>query len=256
MKKFYLSLLAVFFFAPLFASAATFTIKIDTGASSINTLEATINLPKNVSVTNLNDGGSVLLIWIKPPTYDANAHTITFAGLTPGGFQGVFSLLSFSDDTNSADASSISFAGVTALQNDGKGTPAPVHLSVVSGEIPTDTTPPEAFAPSIGESPDIFNGQFFATFLAQDKGTGISHYDVAYTQFFSPTESDWQQAESPLLLNSHVLSKKIFIRAVDQAGNVRVESIVGPHYYQTLILWFIIIVFFTCVLFYIARRLF
>jgi hypothetical protein len=254
MKKYYLLLLCLFLSAPFFASAATLTVKIDTGAYSINTLEATIILPKNISVTHVDDGNSALLIWIKAPVYDALTNTISFAGITPGGFQGVFSLLSLSGDFSVADLRNVTFSGVNALQNDGKGTAAPVHLSAVSSQTLTDTSAPEIFTPSIGQSSDIFNGQYFIVFLAQDKGTGIEHYDVAYSEFFSPQEKDWQRAESPLLLASNTLSKKIFIRAVDQSGNARVESIVGPHYYQSLVLWSIIIVFFTCVLFYIARK--
>jgi len=230
-----------------------FTLKVDTGASSINTIQTTIVLPKNISITHIDTGNSVLVIWIKPPVYDAKTNTISFAGITPGGFQGIFPVISFNTSA-SADINSFSFSGVSALANDGKGTAASVRLSLVSGQAITDTTSPGTFAPSIGRSQDLFNGQYFVSFLAEDKGTGISHYDVAYTNFLSPSESAWQKVESPLLLDSHALSSRIFIRAVDQSGNQRIESIVGPEYYQSLAVWSIIIVFFTCVLFYIARK--
>jgi hypothetical protein len=256
MKKLFLIFGLVVLSSPILALASTATLQVDTGQNNINTLEATVQLPKGITVTNIYDGDSALLIWIKEPVYDAQTNTITFTGLTPGGFQGVKNLFSFSGNFSASDLNNFSFSSVTALQTDGQGTSAEVKLEMTTSQIPTDTTPPEAFSPSIGRTPYIFNGQFFLTFLTQDKGVGIDHYDVAYTRFFSPSEKDWQKAESPLLLNSSALSQRIFVRAVDQSGNVRVESLVGPHYYQWLLVWGIIIVILICALSFIARRLF
>jgi hypothetical protein len=122
MKKILLTLTFGFIILPVFAHASTAVIDIDTSNISINTLEATIQIPKNISVTKILDGNSVILFWIKPATFDSTTNTVYFAGLTPGGFAGKQHVLSLVGNFKPSDINGISFTDVTAFKNDGKGT--------------------------------------------------------------------------------------------------------------------------------------
>ena len=251
MKKLFLIILFLF---PIFATASTIAIKVDTLNISINTLAATIVLPKTIVVSKILDGNSAIIFWIKPASFDEKTNTIYFAGITPGGFEGQRQILSLVGNFKEKDLSNISFKDVTAFKNDGQGTPTQVKFSVLSSSDITDSVPPEPFTPIISESPDIFNGHRFLSFVTEDKGVGIDHYEYAFVWFGSPTQSNWKPAESPMELTTSSLFEKIFIKALDKSGNERIQSTVGPYYYYLWsTIWVIILALVLCVLFYIRR---
>jgi len=105
------------------------------------------------------------------------------------------------------------------------------HLvfSIVAS-IPTliDTEVPEAFTPVVASDQSIFNGKYFLVFAAQDKGSGIDHYEVRETRAYGKKRS-WEIAESPYLLRDQTLSSYIYVKAVDRVGNERVAEI-SPRY--------------------------
>ena len=239
-------LLVSFVFCSLFivnyVSAYTAEIVIDTGNVSINALEGSIHIPSGVNIEEIQTGHSAIVIWIKPPTLEAN-NTITFSGITPGGFRGKQPLFSFSGELNSEDLSQFTYSQVVALKDDGSGTTAKVTLSArYSDEVLEDSIPPELFVPIISRSEDLFGGKPFVTFLSQDKGVGIDRYEYASTWFFSPSEKEWKQASSPQEIKTSELFKKIYIRAVDKNGNEQTAHMVGTyHHYASLMIGIIII---------------
>ena len=102
-----------------------------------------------------------------------------------------------------------------------------------------DTTPPEPFKPEIGRDPSIFGGKYFLSFAATDKTSGVDHYEVIelpYKKIFgflpsnkyyseSEINKEWKKAKSPYLLKDQKLMSLIKVKAVDKAGNERVEEI-------------------------------
>ncbi|MBX4198661.1 hypothetical protein KW800_00040 [Candidatus Parcubacteria bacterium] len=248
-------IITALFLVPALSSAASVSVVLDTMHQSVNTLEATIRYPQGVSIDRVEDGDSVLLIWVKPPVIDNIAHTVTFTGLTPGGFEGVRPVLSLTGDFKESDVSAFSASGVTALLNDGKGTPAKVKLTLVPGVVVADTESPEPFTPVFAESVDIFGGERFISFLTQDKQTGVERYEYAATRFLNPGSTDWQSAESPYIVPQSDYSKTLYIRAVDRAGNSRISSIAGPTRTRSRLEWGILFVLIACVL-YFRRRFF
>jgi hypothetical protein len=247
MKK--LLILSVFLFASLarFAEAETLStgIFVDTGPASVNAVEGVIRVPASFEVGEISAGNSAVILWIEEPHFDAKSRTISFSGIAPGGFSGQKLIFSLSGIATPPEAPQLSFEGVHAFRNDGAGSAVPVRLFARAGVIAEDTLSPEAFSLAVSTSADLYGGQRFLTFLAQDKGTGVERYEYASTWLLSPREGDWQPAASPLLLDSRASFKKLYVRAIDNAGNVQVSEIPGTRRYATILLGLILIV---CVL--------
>ncbi len=257
MKK-TLSIIIVFIFLPIFAHASTASIKVDTHNVSINTIEGTVVIPRNISISKINDGNSVILFWIKPASLDVQTNTVYFAGLTPGGFAGVQTIFSIIGDFKLDDLKDVIFKDVSAFKNDGKGTPTKVKMSAVVGTDTVDSISPEVFKPIISKSEEIFDNNRFISFATQDKGVGIDHYEykTTFAFFGEPDKENWQIVDSPVELSITSLFQKIFIKAVDRSGNERLQSTVGPYfYYLWSLIWVIILSLVICVLSYMRRFL-
>ena len=137
-----------------------------------------------------------------------------------------------------------------ALLNDGKGTSAKVSVSNAKfsiGQAATssinawddrlkeDDIDPEPFTIELWNDERMFNGKYFIIFAAQDKQTGIDHYEVmeyssrdseesgnsALRRIFGQKKPTWKTASSPYLLEDQSLSSNIEVKAVDKAGNER-----------------------------------
>ncbi len=251
MKKYFFLLFTIYCLLPLFAHAYSAEVFVNTGNEAINAIEGTVHIPRGVNVTSIETGRSVVLIWIQQPTLEKESQTISFSGISPGGFQGKQPLFSFSGELSESDLRNFTYSGVRAFKNDGDSTPVVVTLAAREGEVITDTTPPELFTPIISRTPDLFDDRPFASFLAQDKESGIERYDYAYTWLFSPSEGKWRVATSPLEISKLGLFQKINIKAVDRAGNYRTVSISGSYRYATILFGIIIILL--CVLFFSRR---
>jgi hypothetical protein len=215
-----------------------------------------------------NDGDSILSLWVKPPTIYSDYGLISFVGGLPGGYCGrvtgdpslsnKLATIYFRFPTSTASAPSstllqsanLSFVSSTrAVVNDGLGTfaalttsgatyaPQPLKGKYVSVDamqeaIANDTTPPEPFSIGVYQDSSLFGGQWFAVFSTVDKQTGIDHYEVAE---LSASESklpqnqwNWIRAVSPYLIKNQNLDETIAVRAIDMAGNARVEEYTPP----------------------------
>lgn len=253
MKKYTFLLIVLVLLLPKLTSAYTAALNVDTNTNSINAIEGTLLIPQNISIAKIYDGNSTILFWVDKPILDKDTNTIRFSGFTPGGFQGNRNLFSFDGNFTEKDLDKFVFQNVRALANDGQGTVVQVKLTIASTTINKDTTSPEIFVPEISKSPDAFNNSYFISFVTQDKGTGIDHYEYATTRFFNPSLNSWKTAQSPLVLTKDEASKRIFIKAVDGAGNERISTLFGPNYFEYTFIRFIIGVLIICVLSYITK---
>jgi len=99
--------------------------------------------------------------------------------------------------------------------------------------IRVDATPPEVFVPQIGRDPEVYGGKYFLGFSAKDKMSGVDHYEVAEESNFGIfnfigdifIKPSWNKTASPYLLERQGLGTRIFVKAVDKAGNERVAVI-------------------------------
>jgi hypothetical protein len=199
--------------------------------------------------------------------------TINFIGGIPGGYCGkisgdpgesdIIAKLIFRADPDkiSSNPAKINFLpGTQVLLHDGQGTAAKLITKdaelIVSGEktssenqwqkeLKEDKTPPEPFKIEIAQDPQIFEGKYFITFLTTDKQTGIDYYEARESpQRLAFRGVKWIKTNGPpYLLQDQTLSSIIEVRAIDKAGNKRIERI-APEYKRTwrdIIPWVVLI---------------
>jgi hypothetical protein len=246
------------------SSALHVYVKADTAIDTANAVAGEIVFPNGLSVTNVYYGDSAVTLWIEQPSFDRETGVLSFSGITPGGFRGDRPVFSFTVVSEDGGTYPVDLRNMHMLKNDGLGTSLAVkdttiRLSVPAGAsddfIIEDGILPEEFTPVISRTPELFAGEPFLTFAAQDKGTGIDHYEFASARFGAPREDEWITVTSPLLIPKEIFAKRLYIKAVDGAGNERVSSTQGPNYYLNTVYSSILIAFtIICVLF-IARRL-
>lgn len=218
------------------------SIYLDTSGENVNAISATVSYPGSVlQVKEIRDADSVIPLWIEQP--HAVSGEVAFAGIIPGGYSGKNGLvMTLVFQALSAGSGNIEAATVRALRNDGQGSQVPISaqplaLVIVSSNAQTsntpltrDTNPPEDFTPQIAQDPSLFNDQWFVSFVASDKETGIARYQVK--EVSSPllaAFASWKDAQSPHLLSDQSLSSYVYVRATDQAGNSRTERIDPQH---------------------------
>lgn len=238
------------------------SVYIDTESDSVNAIDGKLVFQAgDFEVKEIRDGNSFVNFWVERP-HLSNEGEISFSGITPGGLMSkdrlVFSVLL---KTKRSTDSTFTIKDLQVLKNDGVGTKikasiSPLKISVSSSATSqsnfdfVDNVMPDDFKPTIGSDPDIFNGSYFLVFTAQDKGSGIDHYEVREGFW-----GDFTNATSPYLLKDQSLKTKIYVKAVDKKGNDRIV-IVSPQksspLYQQLIILGIII--FVCILIFKRKK--
>jgi len=243
-------------------------IIVDPEGQNLNAFEGEMVFPTSlIKIERINDGDSIVNFWIDPPhaasSSDSEAGAIAWSGITPGGFQensGINSiktgkLFSVVFSPKKEGIAKINADNIKILLGDGLGTPAkvsvkPISLNITSqtgatATIAKDINPPEEFHPEVTNDPSIFNNQYFLVFAADDKESGIDHYEVLETWFGkAPSNADWITAESPYLIKNQTLGDYILVKAVDKSGNYRIETVAPIHpevRYEYYFLWSIII---------------
>lgn len=231
--------------------AATFQIEVDAGRENINAIEGVLVLPPEARVENIYTGRSAVLIWVKAPTYDESSRSVTFAGLSPGGFSGKQPI--FTLELSGGSLSGATWRDTAAYKNDGEGSPVKAVFSFSESAVSPDDAPPEPFELEVASSPELLDGRYFLSFVAQDKITGIDRYEYRSSWLLTPdADEEWLAVESPLALSKKEYFQKLHVRAVDHEGNFRLQSTAGPYWPITLAIGIIIIV---CVALFITRSL-
>lgn len=238
---------------------ATIRFYINTGNNQVNTVGAKISIPQtHISFTDVRSGESIISLWAEKPAFSASSGVLSLSGGLPGGFSGSRGLIvSFGVKGLSPGTSKISFSEIVLLLNDGLGTtlpvtPASVTFEVVPASIKTpetpgvieepkkenvavevskDIVPPEQFVPIVSRHPDIFDNEYFISFNAVDKDSGISHYEIEEVPFllslFSSVNSARIEAP-PHVLSWQTWRTKVIIRAFDNEGNMTEVKVVKP----------------------------
>jgi hypothetical protein len=272
-KKLYIFLLCIVFF-PFITNAAV--IRLESSKAEVregeqfvinvvmfsdepvNAIEGRLIFPQDAfSVKEIRDGNSMVNFWVEKPRVESPGN-ILFSGITPGGAKGVNNhIVSIVFEAKKAGISSFVLQNMKVLKNDGSGTEVAVTNRDVSvfvkpgdgriyKEVSTDVDPPEEFDLSIQNNPEVFEGNNFIVFSTQDKGSGIDLYKVKeYRIKMFSFLSFWRDADSPYLLRDQGLKSTIEVKALDNAGNVRLSSM-GPAYglvwYEYLLYWGTIII--------------
>lgn len=206
-------------------------VELDTQGEVINAVDGKILLPKDVvEVKEIHDGNSNINFWLQNPI-EKNKGEIEFSGITPGGVSGEKLLLfSVVIHQNNKNQGNIVFDSTKVLKNDGLGTEIKTSVATIGLPINTtksisdmkdslvkDTIPPEIFEPEIIRSIDSFDNKNVIAFATQDKDSGMDHYEIREGFF-----NKYKTVTSPFILEKQDLHSKIYIKAVDNAGNERV----------------------------------
>ena len=231
---------------------------LDPLGKEINAIEGRVVIPRELEVISVNSGNSLVSLWIEKPNPSGSGE-IVFSGVMPGGYLG--ELGPFWEGYHRGEIFKVMFKPVatgqveiltkdfSALLNDGLGTKTNLnlksHLLVIKSEIQApleniseDREAPEKFSVEIIKNENLFENQWALVFSAQDKGSGINHYEVRETspylwqRFF---QSRWQVTEDgPYLLKDQNLNSLIKVKAIDNLGNEK-ESIIQA---QNTIFWY------------------
>jgi hypothetical protein len=247
----------------------TVTLVIYTDETT-NAVEGELSFPQDsLDVKNISDGNTPINFWIEKPHLN-DKNLIKFSGITPGGFTGVnLRIFSIVFEAKKIGIVPIVIDNIRLLKNDGLGSDIPYTVinlttNIKEGdsserkEIQIDKVLPEEFIPIISKNPNIFNDKWFASFVTQDKNSGISYYEAKEYRFnYLSNLFFWEKINSPYLIKDQDLKSYIFIRAVDNVGNIRTVKI-NPTYpliwYEYIPIWTIIVLILLLVFYLIIRK--
>jgi hypothetical protein len=251
-------------------------VLLNTEDEILNAVEANIIYSDNLlQFVDVSDANSVLNLWPqRPKNIDGE---ISFAGIIPGGYKGGAGLLAtlMFKTIKEGDGSIAIINKTSVLKNDGNGTEAQLMVQNLDFKIQelgdnytytgagykpayqSDTLPPENFTPQISRDSSVFEGKWFVVYNTQDKQSGIDHFEVQENRSAKSDYSKWKTAVSPYLLEDQNLKSYIFVKAVDKAGNSKLE-ILPPKYEKKKIgaIWLVElgIILFIIFLYYIKKK--
>lgn len=234
-------------------------IRVDTEGENINSVEAKLSFPAEfLEVKDFSTGNSILTFWVNGPQIDQESGTISFSGAIPGGYSGrlpgdpgesnllgkiIFKVHKSTQNGTQINTNIEFLDSSQVLLNDGFGTPAKLTtqgaiFTILTDEkegskdqwreeIEKDRTPPEPFKIELAQDPSIFEGKHFIIFSTTDKQTGIAHYKISEAR--DEEQDAWKTVESPYLLEDQNLRSIIKVKAVDKAGNERIEALESPY---------------------------
>ena len=248
-----------------------FSVRVDSENKNINAAEGSVlldYLTGSVSLIDINTSGSKFSLWPGKPLPSESNTSISFAGGSPGGlnskdaiiFNIVLRLQKVGQITLTPD-------NLSAYLHDGKGTKDKVSVkNLVMDVLPekfdsrprddwnnltsNDKTPPEFIEAIISHDSYVFNNQYFVSFFATDKDSGIAYYEI------KEGDRDFVRAESPYLIRDQSLKSIVQIKAVDKAGNESITkakiTVLPAPFYKNILFW-IITLLIAVLIFYVLR---
>jgi hypothetical protein len=122
-----------------------------------------------------------------------------------------------------------------------------------------DNFPPEPFKIYLAKNKEIFNGKYYITFETKDKQSGIAYYEISEKpiNFIFLAKPDiknlsFKKAESPYVLEDQSLRSYVVVKAVDKAGNERVEIL----YPQKILVFDDVLMFIVCLIILVCLMIF
>jgi hypothetical protein len=220
-------------------------IYLDTQFEEINAVEVYVNFSDNLVFRDYLDGKSIITHWIEKPHFqysDVRHPHIVFSGMVAGGISGKnLNLVNLVFEAKENGKAKIEIdENSKILLNDGLGTKTKLialsqnfNILEIKGlpEIKIrDNFPPEPFKIYLVKNNEIFNGKYYITFETKDKQSGIAYYEISekpvgFVFLAKPDIKNlsFKKAESPYVLEDQGLRSYIVVKAVDKAGNERVE---------------------------------
>ena len=205
------------------------TVTDDTEQQSINAVEAVVTWASDqFEFVSADNSHSVLSLWIESPVV-RNKNEIHFSGIAPGGFTAsdtpLITLLFKAVHTGQA---TFTLGQTKNLLNDGAGTEAIVkkrdlQVRVTDGQavpvIPTkESELPEHFSPIFVTDSDLYDNADTLIFSTTDKGSGLDHFEIK-----EGLSGTYNRVTSPYQIRDKSRTQSVTIKAIDRAGNERIE---------------------------------
>lgn len=246
-----------------YAPGDTFVVnvRLDANGECVNVVSADIAYPKEViRASAFSQGESILTLWTETPKIDATEGRVTFIGGVPGGYCGRIAgdpgyanivgkiIFTVSGTTQPGIIPPIEvLPSSQVLLADGRGTPASLLVNKATfmiasstgqavnewlDELRGDTIPPESFSIDLRREEGAVGGKYFVIFQTTDKQSGVAKYELIERDTQRPefihgarTPAVWRPVESPYVLQDQTLNSTIVVRAIDNAGQIREESL-------------------------------
>jgi len=241
-------------------------IYLDSQFEEINAVEVYVNFSNNLVFRDYFDGKSIITHWIEKPHYqysDRQHSKIVFSGIITGGVNGKnLNLIDLIFEAKESGLAKIEIDKKSRiLLNDGLGTKTKIlalsksfNILDIKGkpEIKIkDNFPPEPFKIYLAKNKEIFDGKYYIIFETKDKQSGIAYYEISEKpiNFVLGARPDikylnFKKAESPYVLEDQSLRSYVIVRAVDKAGNERIEVLPPQRIlpYEDVFLFFVCLV--------------
>jgi hypothetical protein len=249
-------------------------IYLDTQFEEINAVEVYVNFSDNLVFRDYLDGKSIITHWIEKPRLqysDVRRPHIVFSGIAAGGISGKnLNLVELVFEAKESGIAKIEIDEKSkVLLNDGLGTKTKLialsqgfNILDIKGkpEIKIkDSFPPEPFKIYLARNKEIFNGKYYIIFETKDKQSGIAYYEINEKpiNFIFLAKPDiknlsFKKAESPYVLEDQSLRSYVIVKAVDKAGNERVEIL----YPQRVLVFDDILMFIICLVILVGLMIF
>lgn len=239
-------------------------VMIDTEGKEINAVEGVLKFTSTVDITSINTGGSIFDLWTRKPSVEAD--TISFTGGTTAGVYGKsLKLFTIAIKPSSTKTIEISLEKATTYLNDGKGTEIitsgqtikiPVQVSAtpkneLASLINEDKTPPSPFKIELGKDSSVYDGKYFISFYATDEDSGINRYEII------ENDQPLVRSGNTYILQNQNLSGFVTVKAIDNAGNERIQTLELQSrlpWMNILLLIISVLVIFYVIYFFIFRK--
>lgn len=226
------------------------SVFLDTEGDDVNILTGEMNFSATQwNLEKTQNGGSIANLWPQKPVKSAEGK-IAFSGAVSNGYLGgkgfIFSAIFSSNNRSPARQAEVAFQNVEIYINDENGTKkvlpdtnSTLNLEMAeAAAIPTDLEPPEIFSPYVASDSNLEQGKWVVIVNAQDKGSGIDHYEIFESakrynkeKIAGDKSIKWKnvQEKGTGVLEDQNLESYIYVKAVDKAGNARVAEVVPAH---------------------------
>ncbi len=234
----------------------------------INAIEGQIKIDTSLlELKSIADGSSVVPLWIEAPKYNGKGF-VDFSGIVPGGVGPVISkesrLFDITLRAKAAGQTRISFTNYQAYLHQAQAEKASnstedIVINILPEEmidskniLVLDFELPEPFQIYVVKNKEFYDNKYVAIFSAQDKGTGMDHYETK--ESFLGLDGAWKRGESPYQLLDQNLFSIIEVKAVDKVGRERIEKFVPPRVVYILVIALVVLALVIIGLVYILLR--
>jgi len=249
---------------PNFNNSLLVTLNLDTDGQSLNTFAGSLLFDAHLlELRSASDKNSIIKLWLDQPALKTDK--VIFSGITPNGFAGQGKILTLLFNYKNGDLNqalkSIKIGHFQAYLNNDQAEQAAVKIkpaaivsyldTQVSKNLIIDTLAPDISDLQLVKDP--FSNKFLLIFKATDADSGLAYSAIYISSEIlssdNPSEFNrqvkWTKTNSPYLLESDYSSQQIYLKAVDNQGNVKIIKLSTANrwsWYELVCLLFIIIV--------------